>query len=878
MYPFKSLLSRLQGLFRKEQFDRELDEELEFLVDRETEENLQRGMALSEARRQARIKVGGLEQIKLECRDARGIPTLEDSLRELRFTLRRLFKNPGFTAAALLTLALGIGANTAAFSVVNTVLLRRLPFPSSDQLLQLTQADTPTALSIPEYEFFKEHNRSFSSMAGYRGGGARLLVSESSSRRIQTLEVTREFLRTLGVTPFLGREFNSRETHPELPGSIILSDGLWRSTYGANRQIIGHSVKVDDKMYTVVGVLPSDFWFPWTVDALLPLKPTASLRDTGTNTAVIARLKPAVSLRQAQEEMAALSRRFRAGHGSEQRRRLTVLRFQDVLVRDIRANLLLLFGITGLLLLITCSNLVSFLLTRLTFRRRELALRLALGSSRRQLLGQFLVENLLLTIPGALLGILCARGLLAVLVALIPFRLPASEPVQLNSTVLLFALSVTLAASLLFTLTSFLTVPHLDVASALKTSGKGSADVKTGRGLHKVLVVAKVAMSTVLLINAMVLIQSLRFLQDQHLGFNPQDRMTFQTPIAPNHRRTFAESVRYVEAIRQRIQALTNLPLVAGINLLPLAGKSNLPTQRAGYPDQSIGGMEVRLVTPGYFEVMEIPVLRGRSFTEADTGGSVPVALVNQALARRWWKTGGAVGDALIIGRYHDQIFREIEDSQRTVVGVVADTKTVSITDAPRPTVFIPVAQARPGVAPRQMTWILAGGAGMPNSESIRQAIGEVDPEQPVQRFRTLNDIVNSRTADPRFNAWLFGAFAFIALSLATIGVHAVLSFSMAQRTQEIGIRMALGADRYNVLALVLRQGLGLAFLGLVLGLLGATWLTHLLSGLLFGIGPRDPESFGVAALLILLTAAAAVYLPARRAAQIQPVDALRAE
>jgi putative ABC transport system permease protein len=860
---------------RRRSWDEERARELEAYLEIETEENTSRGMPVAEARHAALKKLGNPTLIREEIYRMNSIGFIETLWQDLRYGVRVLRKSPGFALVAVLSLALGIGANTAAFSVIHAVLLRSLPYPDPGRLVRLGQDITQGAVSIPEYEFWKEHASSFASAAGYRGGGDRNLIFGAGQEWIKTMTVTADFFRTLGIAPSLGREFNSEETRPRGPQAIVLSDSLWQRSFGADPEVLGRSITLDDTRYSVIGVLPRGFWFPQAADAFVPLQPTGSLDDKGMNTQMIARLKPGVSLRQAAAEMPAITDSIRRAYPdrlSRQYRGLTVVPYQDWLVGDVRLNLLLLFGAVALLLLIACSNLASLLLARLAARQREIAMRLALGSSRGRLLRQFLIENVLLTMVGGAAGLLAARALLDVLVALIPFNLPASAPMRLDAPVLAFTLAVAFATGLAFSLAPILTSSRLDLQEALKTGGRSGVDAP--QRTRSVLVVSEVALSVTLLVAAGQLIQSLYRMHQERLGFNPRGLTTLTTPFAKERRRSAADLWRYETTLLQRFQALPGVSSVAGINVLPLAGFSNLPTQREAHPENSIGGMEVRVITPEYFEVMGIPMRRGRSFHGSDTGSSPPVILVNETLARRWWPNGDPVGDRVVIGRFQGKDFGS--PTPREVVGVAGDTKTVYLKEPPRPTVYIPAAQMQD--ANGAMTWVLRANRSAGLAAELRQAIAEIDPRQRVGRVRSMDEIVDSTTATSRFDAWLFGFLAGLALLLTAIGVYGLLSFSVARRTSEIGTRMALGASRANVLALVLKQGVTLIAIGLVLGLVGALAATRFLATLLFGVRATDPSSFlGVSALLLSVGLLAS-YLPARRATKVDPMVALRYE
>jgi putative ABC transport system permease protein len=791
---------------------------------------------------------------------------------EMRHAVRVLRKSPGFALVAILSLALGVGANSAVFSVIHAVLLRALPYPEPEKLVRVGQHASNGAVSMPEYDFWKTHTSAFASAAGYRGSADRSFVYGGRQEWIGTAVVTADFFRTLGVAPAMGREFNAEETRRGGPVAVVLTDGLWRRGCNADPAILGRTVRLDDVSFVVVGVLPASFWFPQTADAFLPLRPSGSLDDTGTNTQMIARLKPGVGLKQAQAEMPALTEAMRAEHRmSSQYHGLNVIPYQEWLVGDVRLNLLLVFGAVGLLLLIACSNLASLLLARLAARQKEIAVRLALGSSRGRLLRQFLVENLLLTTAGGVAGLLGARALLDVMVAAIPMRLPSSTPIRLDAPVLAFTLAIAFLIGALFSLAPIVSAARLNLQHMLKAGGRTSAAAARQR-TRSVLVVVEVALSVMMLISAGLLIQTLHRLHQEHLGFRPEGLMTVTTPVAPARRRTEADLWRYESELLDRLQSLPGARVVAGVNVLPLGGFSNMPTEREGHPENSIGGMEIRAVTPAYFEAMGIAVRRGRPFLASDSASSAPVIMVNETLARRWWGKGEAVGDRVVIGRFQGRDFGH--PVARDVVGVAADTKTTLLQEPPRPTVYVPAAQS----PSNSVTWLIRGELSAGFAGTVRRAIAEVDAAQRVLNIRMMDEVVAATTARSRFDAWLFGFLAALAMLLTAIGLYGLLSFSVERRTNEIGTRMALGASRSNVLSMVLKQGAGLIVLGLALGLAGALAVTRALETLLFGVKATDPYVFGCVAVALLGVGMLASYLPARRATKVDPMVALRYE
>ncbi|HJZ94965.1 MAG TPA: ABC transporter permease [Candidatus Solibacter sp.] len=794
-------------------------------------------------------------------------------LQDLRHALRIIGKSPGFTLIAVLSLALGIGANTAVFTVIRAVLLRPLPYPDPAQLVYL-QENSNGAVSVPELLYWKQHTSGFASSAGYRGGGDRFLALNGHQEWIRTMTVTADFFRTLGIVPALGREFDGRETVAGGAQAVVLSDALWRRC-GGDSSILGQTLRLDEGSFTVVGVAPAGFWFPQRADAFVPLQPSRkSLTDSGTNTSMIARMKPGITLSRLQAEMPAVTEGMRREFGmSKDYRGLNATSYQDFLVGDVRLNLLLVFGAVALLLLIACSNLASLLLARLASRQREIAVRMAMGSSRGRLLSQFLTENLLLTTLGGAAGFLAARASLQVMLAAIPFALPSSTPIRIDAPVLLFTLGIAFATGAIFSLAPMISSRRLDLQEMLKAGGRSTTGGPRQRA-RSALIVSEVALSVTLLVSAGLLFQTLYRLRQENLGFQPGGLVTFSTPIAPARAHSEA-AFQHIEAeMLERLQSVPGVTRVAAANVLPLAGYGNLPTQREGHVENSIGGMEVRAVTPAYFETMGITVRKGRAFGAEDTASSAPVVIVNETVARRWWRSAEPLADRVVIGRYKGRDL--LKPVARNVVGVVADTKTMSLAAPAQPTVYVPAAQNT--YSTNSIAWVLRAQLTPGLAAEIRRAIASIDPAQRIGNMRTMEEIVDATTARSRFDAWLFGFLAALAVLLTAIGLYGVLSFAVARRTNEIGTRMALGATRGDVMTMILRQGLALIGIGLAIGLAGAYAATRALTTLLFGVKPTDPYTFVAVAALLIAVGVAASYIPARRATKVDPMVALRYE
>ena len=801
---------------------------------------------------------------------------------DLRYGARMLRKNPGFTAVAVLTLALGIGANTAIFSVVNAVLLRPLPYPGSERIAQIgfqAKNDTFDDVTVSQFEFLRDHGGPvFCSIAGFQGWSTLEVRQQDRIDWLKALRVSADFFRVLGVTPALGREFTREETQPGSAFSLILSNSAWRSTFGASAEIIGKQVKAHQDIYTVVGVLPSDFVFVENPgDAFIPLQRSDSLGDRGFNTSAIARLKPGVNLAQAQTEMAVLFPQI--PDKDSNLLGLGVLNYQRLLTRDIRPSLLVLFGAVGLLLLIACVNVASLVLARTYMRTREISIRLALGAGRRRLVCQLLTESFLMAVLGASAGLLLAFWGLDALLSAVPWDLHAPvTSIRIDSRVFAFALGITILTSIVFGLASLWQTTRSNLISGIKGEPKqGSTGAAHGR-IRSVLVISETAFSLMLLVGASFLAESLYRLHQERLGFDPNNvlkmSVAYPSEISSSEERTRALQ----KQLLTRIQTLPGVSSAALVNVVPLDGQGNMPAQLAGHndADHSIGGMEIRRISERYFETMRIPFLAGRGVEESDAAGAPLVAVINQSLARRWWKEKSPLGDHIIIGDFMGRHLWEPPPPPREIVGVVGDVKGMLLTSPAPPMVYIPLAQA--GGMNSAAEYVVRAMRGPGLGQALRQAVLEVNPELRITNLRAMSEVVSGSVAAPRFDAFLMILFAAVALGLASVGTYGVLNLFVKERTHEIGVRMALGAESRQVLRLVVKQGLLLSLIGIATGIVGGLALMQFLGGLLYGVSATSIGPYAAGSLIFVLVALGASYIPARRAAHVDPLVALRYE
>jgi putative ABC transport system permease protein len=872
--------SRLLG--RRCRRDEDLDDEIESHLQMAARERAEQGESDKQARTSATREFGNVALVKEVTRDMWSLRWLETLLQDLRYGLRQLRRNPGFAAVAVVTLALGIGADTAIFSVVNAVLLRPLPYPQPERIVQVNLAwkggGLNDALTVPEFEFYRDHAGAFQAMAGFRGSHEASIRQGSATEWIAPLQMTDGFFRVLGVSPAIGRGILRDETRPGAAHVAVLSDSLWRKAFRADPKVIGRQLNMDDVLYTIVGVMPPEFRFvEQPSDVFIPLQLGRSIVDTGMNTRVIARLKPGASLAVAQANINLIFERYRQqGSAQSGQRGIELENYQRWLAGDLRTSLLTLFGAVGLLLMIACANVAGLIMARANSRQREVSIRRALGAARGRLLQQFLGESLLIAIIGGVAGLLAAGWVLNGLMSIIPWDLPSTPHVGLDGRILAFTFLVSAGVSLVFGITCYWQTSRPDLNASLREGGTHAGHSAARSRFRSALVVGEVGLSVMLLIGAGLLIRSLYCLHKQKLGFDPRQVYTMETPFASTAKLAAPQIWSFEQEVLGRLEAVPGVKSAAVVSKLPLTGANNLPTQQEGHPEHSIGGMEYRAVSPQYFQTMRIAILQGRAFLATDTASSMPVAIVSETVARAWWGAKSPIGSRVVVGEYGGREFSEVLEPPREVVGVAADVKNRAIQEDQPTTVYVPTSQLF--WPPDSTAWVVRADVNLNLTAALRGAVEAVNPDQRVLDVQSMTDVVGRSVARPTFDALLMCVFGALALILTSVGVYGLISFQVARRTQEIGIRMALGASEREVLKMVIGQGFLLALIGITIGLAGSYGLSRFLSSLLYGVKATDTATFILVALILAAVALLASYLPARRATKVDPLSALRHE
>ena len=883
-----SWMSRLANVFRPSGVDRALDEEIAFHLEARVDDLVANGMPRQEAELLARRQFGNRLRIRETSRDVKLLPWLDAVVRDVRHGIRALRRAPMLTLVAVATLALGIGANTAVFSVVNAVLLRPLPFKDGSRLVSVWSADpknpSATWVSFPDFIDIRTQSRSLAGLASWYGYEM-VLTGTAEPQRVQVVVVIGDLFSVLGVPPALGTTLRAERDAPEQ--GVVLSHRFWAERFGSDPAIVGRGLTLSGKSYRVVGVMPSAFQFPIQtvpVDMWAALGPEQfadipQMRRGARMMDTIGRLREGVDVDGARAELDVLATRLsrqypesNAGIG------IRLVPAAEHVAGRVSRPLLVLFAAVACVLLIACANVANLLLARATDRRREIALRSALGAGRARIAMQLLIESLILALAGGVLGGLIATWGVDALVGLVPGDLPRAGEIGVDRWVLGFTVTASLATGLVFGLAPAWLASRVDLTVALQEGGRTLSDGARAPRLRGALVVAEIALAVVLLTGATLFLTTFWRLQQAPQGFDPHNVLTFDVTWP-------WEKYSYEQAgnkFRELQTALRAVPGVTGVSAgMQLPDRGGAATD-ALWPYLEIEGQPVSkdarprtaLVAnqPGYFSTLGIPLIAGRDFTDRDSLGAPHVVIVNESLARAYFANENPIGKRVKLDSW--LVFGD-KTPMRDIVGVVGDVTHAGLPGAARPLVYIPLAQR-----PFNMSYVVVKTDNDPARlvSAIRAAVQSVDTDQPIYDVKTLDERIGMSVGQERFNALLLGAFSGVALLLAAIGLYGVLSYTVAQRTHEIGVRLALGADPHDVLRLVIRHGVTLVAVGLAIGIAGSLTLTGLVEGLLFGISPSDPRAHLAVVAVLALVAFAACWIPARRAAHVDPIVALRYE
>ncbi|HZF40261.1 MAG TPA: ABC transporter permease [Blastocatellia bacterium] len=876
---FNILRARLRALFRREIVLHDIEEELRIHVEMETETNIKRGMAPGEARDAALKSLGALVRNTERGYDIRGGGWLETFWQDLRFGARMLLKQPGFTLIAVVTLALGIGANTAIFSIVDAVLLRPFPYNAPERLVMLQERVSVGGGFSPSYPNFvdwRAQNKVFASMAAVRMDESFNLTGAGEPERLLGRLVSAEFLSTLGVKPLVGRDFLVEEDSPGATPTVILSYGFWQRRFGADPNILGRHLTLNNQSYTVVGITPSDFQFGAEADVTVPIGLQAErfrARGADPGADVVARLKGNASQQQAETELNLIAARLEQQYPeSNKGRRMRVTPLHESFVGDVRQPLLILLGAVALVLLIACANVANLLLVRSSARRREMAVRVALGADRWRIIRQLLTECVLLAALGAALGILLALWGTSFIAFQLPDGIPRLQEAKVDAPVLGFTLAVSLLTGLLFGLAPALQASRPNLTEGLKEGEQGSS--RRRQRLRSLLIIGEVALTLTLLVGAGLLIQSFRRVLQVDPGFKAQNLLTMQVSVNNPDGQQVAN---FFEQLQQKVRRLPGVKSVAVSDGLPFGRDANHPAfiiEGRPIPDKKPNGQRYA-VSPDYFQTMGIELLRGRVFTPQDTRNSQLVIVIDEALARQYFPNEDPIGKRLRHGPTTPSIeivgvVRHVEPYSLDRQGLgpaqfYTNFNQISLQQLPNTVRHINLL-TRTEVEPSSLT------------SAVRGQVVALNKDQSVSNVRTMEQILAQSVATRRFSMLLLTVFAVAALALASLGIYGLMSYAVTQRTREIGMRMALGAQSGDVLKLVIGQGMMLALAGVALGLVASVALTRTMKNLLFGVSATDSVTLVAIALLLTVVALLACWIPARRATKVDPLIALRSD
>lgn len=877
----RGLLAAIWGLVTRGRMERELDDELRFHVEMETDKNMAAGMTAGEARRAALISFGGVEKFKEQCRETRGSRFIEDLGADLRYGARMLVKNRAFSLLAIVALAVGIGANSAIFSLVNTVLLRPLPYPQPERLVTLEEKEQSGKEMNTSFATFAEWHasaQSFQDMSLYRTWSANM-AGNGNPERVNGLRVSSTFFRVLGIKPVLGRDFLPAEDTQQHRSVVVLSHGLWQRRFGGDERIIGQPIKINGSDYTVVGIMPANFQslFKYSGDGIevwAPLGYDASLSwacRTCRHLHAIARLKPGVSLTTARAEMNTIAHNLKRTYPQDYPAAgAFVTPLQKQLVGEVEPLLYILLGAVVFVLLIVCANLANLLLAQGAHRQRELAIRAALGASRGRIVRQLLTESLLLSLLGGIGGIAVMYWSIDLLVAMSPDNIPRLTEVSIDNRVLLFALALSISTGLCFGTIPAFQATAFDLHNRLKESARSTL---TGgrRRLFNLFVISEMALALLLLVGAGLTVRSFYTLMQVHPGFDSSNLLRMQVSLNGPQYSEDEQIAAYYQKVMERTKSLPGLESAALCSQTPFGGNFDMAGVHIEEHPVDNPGEEAnaeRFVIAGdYLRALRIPLLRGRDFATTDGAKSPLVVIINEKLARRYWPNSDPIGKRIKVGGTNGP--------WRIIIGVVGDVRHGTLDHLPKLQVYLPHAQM-----PFQYMDLLVRGTNDTKAliNPVQQAVWSIDRAQPLSNIDALESLTLASIAQKRFTMALLTLFALAAIFLAAIGIYGVISYCVTQRTQELGIRMALGARPADILKLVMSQGLLLIVAGTLIGITLALVLACLLESLIYGITAQDPLTIIAVTLIVIVSAGLACYLPARRATKIDPTVALRYE
>jgi putative ABC transport system permease protein len=868
--------ARVRGSLRRDDaLEREMKREMEFHVEMSARRNVERGMTPQAAKRQAKLAFGSAESFKEAGREAQRARVAESLLADFRFALRSLRRSRSFTTAAVLTPALGIGASTAMFTVVNAVLLRPLPIPGPEDFVYVgwiwAKGNEIPGLTALQYEFVREHNRTFEAVAAY-GTEETFLGDESAAQWLRGLRVSSGFFRAIGFQPRLGRAFDARELEEGGPAVVILGDEVWRTRFGADPGILGRQIRLDGEPRMVVGVLPPEFQFPPAVQStgyLVPLAVHVDPVDEGHNTDVIGRLRHGTSEAARAADLRTLSTLFRASYPSLADGSFRLFTHHDVFVGNARHTLWVLFGAVSLVLLIACTNTAMLLLVRASARQREIAVRASIGAGPVRILQQLLVEGLVLSLSAATFGVLFSIVALRGFLAVAPIALPAGTELSIDVRVLAYTIAVSIVTGLSFGVAAGVPAYRTRLQSVLVGGTRGATAGNTR--VREALVFVETTVAVVLLCGATLLTASFARLIRVDPGFDADRVIAVRLGRLPPEYDVAGREL-LVQRLLERVRALPGVEHAAAAPSLPLERGLNFPVDIAQRPDLAIGAVELRFVSPDYLATLGVPFRGGRDFDDRDVAGAEPVAIVNEAFARHFFGDASPLGRNIQVGHYKDRWLSPGLERQTRVIAVAADIRELGLDRAVRPTVLLTRAQSAEGTP-----LLLVRGASPALLKALRGAVVAEEP-QLAPEVERLSAVVSQSVAEPRFRTLLIGAFAGFALLLAGIGIYGVIASVVQQRWREIGLRLALGANRAAVAIAVARRCLANVIAGALAGLLVFWAMRRVLSSWLYDITPGDPRVLTVTLAVLALVAAFASWIPARRATRIDPATSLRLE